>query len=181
MGWCWKCWFLVWGGLGANLSADLSSLQSSATRLVKHAREVMVRLLRSLQQWLHCTCWSTTAHSIQRLLDGPAFVHHCNWWRHGRLVSFLFLFCVCVCVCLCVLMGRDSYSSQEYLKVQEFERPLFWGLESPRESMKTRQVAEVAAGNVSGAGVAKHQTSHSLQEGRSCGSKQADFANEINQ
>ena len=47
--------------------------------------------------------------------------------------------------------------------------------------MRTRQGAEVAAGNVSGAGVAKHQISQSLQEGRSCGSKQADFANEINQ
>ena len=45
---------LVFGGgggaLGANLSADLSSLQSSVTRLVNHAREVMVKLLRSLQQ-----------------------------------------------------------------------------------------------------------------------------------
>ena len=38
------------GGLGANLSADLASLQSSVTQLVKHAREVMVKLLHSLQQ-----------------------------------------------------------------------------------------------------------------------------------
>ena len=48
-----------------------------------------------------------------------------------------------------MLVELDSYSSQEYFpKVQEFERPLFRGLESPRKSMRTRQGAKVAAGNV---------------------------------